>query len=292
MHGSGVSPGGMRVPHDPPTGVTPLPLYPNLMCYAARLMGGQTGRTEGRTVSGTRAGRRGQGVPIGEAAQQLGLNVDAVRKRIKRGTLPAYKEDERWYVALDGVLPGVQPAASYPAGSPVQDAVQDDQPPIEAAYRVTPAAIEQAVSRTSAQYMGDLRTMLAEVGKVYEGQLAAKDAALAAKDQALAADALTIAELRRRAEMAEQADSEPSALEQGQARLLAERGTALHAKEEVLTMQRRTIATLREEVMQLKIEREQQAASAALSALETLPEAQQAAPVVWGRVRRWWGGGA
>ncbi len=82
--------------------------------------------------------------------------------------------------------------------------------PIEAAYRVTPAEIEQAVSRTSAQYMGDLRTMLAEVGKVYEGQLAAKDAALEAKDQALAIQTAvlgakdeTIAELRRRAEVAE-----------------------------------------------------------------------------------------
>ena len=63
------------------------------------------------------------------------------------------------------------------------------QAPIEAAYRVTPAEIEQAVSRTSAQYMGDLRTMLAEVGKVYEGQLAAQQE--------------TIAELRRRAEVAE-----------------------------------------------------------------------------------------
>jgi len=168
-------------------------------------------------VSGTRAGRHGQGLPIGEAAQRLGLNVDAVRKRIKRGTLNAYKEDERWYVVLDGVLPDVQPAASYPAGSPVQDAVQDDSPPIEAAYRVTPAAIEQAVSRTSAQYLGDLRTMLAEVGKVYAGQLAAQDAALEAKDQALAADALTIAELRRRVEAAEVALATRIAVEQAQA---------------------------------------------------------------------------
>jgi len=168
-------------------------------------------------VSGTRAGRHGQGLPIGEAAQRLGLNVDAVRKRIKRGTLNAYKEDERWYVVLDGVLPDVQPAASYPVGSPVQDAVQDDSPPIEAAYRVTPAAIEQAVSHTSAQYMGDLRTMLAEVGKVYAGQLAAQDAALEAKDQALAADALTIAELRRRAEAAEVALATRIAVEQAQA---------------------------------------------------------------------------
>jgi septal ring factor EnvC (AmiA/AmiB activator) len=76
---------------------------------------------------------------------------------------------------------------------------------------VTPTEIEQAVSRTSAQYMGDLRTMLAEVGKVYEGQLEAKDAALEAKDQtlamqttALAAKDETIAELRRRAALAEE----------------------------------------------------------------------------------------
>lgn len=68
--------------------------------------------------------------------------------------------------------------------------------PIDAAYRVTPAEIEQAVSRTSAQYMGDLRTMLAEMGKVYEGQLAAKE-------QVITVQAETIAELRRRAEQAE-----------------------------------------------------------------------------------------
>ncbi len=48
---------------------------------------------------------------------------------------------------------------------------------------MTPAEIEQAVARTSAQYMGDLQTMLVEVGKVYEGQLAAQQE--------------TIAELRR-----------------------------------------------------------------------------------------------
>ncbi len=44
--------------------------------------------------------------------------------------------------------------------------------------------------------MGDLRTMLAEVGKVYEGQLAAKDETIAAQRDALA-------ELRRRAAAAE-----------------------------------------------------------------------------------------
>ena len=129
--------------------------------------------------------------------------------------------------------------------------------PIEAAYRATPAAIEQAVSRTSAQYMGDLRTMLAEVGKVYEGQLAAKDetiaakdAALAAKDQALAAHALTIAELRRRAEVAE-----------------AE------------------VARWRQE------QDAAQAVPEGPGAQEAPAESRQDTPGVWARVRRWWGGG-
>ncbi len=57
--------------------------------------------------------------------------------------------------------------------------------PIEATYRVTPAEIAQAVSRTSAQYLGDLRTMLAEVGKVYQGQLAAQDETIATQRAAL-----------------------------------------------------------------------------------------------------------
>ena len=63
---------------------------------------------------------------------------------------------------------------------------------------MTPAEIEQAVSRTSALYLGDLRAVLAEVGKVYEGRIAATEASVAAKDE-------TIAELRRRAEVAEAA---------------------------------------------------------------------------------------
>jgi len=40
-------------------------------------------------------------VPLAEAAQRLGLTVDATRKRIKRGLLVADKDaDGRWYVTL------------------------------------------------------------------------------------------------------------------------------------------------------------------------------------------------
>ena len=63
-----------------------------------------------------------------------------------------------------GAVPGAVPAE--PPAAP-------GAPPIEATYRVAPADVERAVERTAAQYMGDLRTVLAEVGKVYEGRIAA-----------------------------------------------------------------------------------------------------------------------
>jgi hypothetical protein len=40
------------------------------------------------------------GVPLREAAARLGLSVDAVRMRIKRKTIHAYKVSDRWYVVL------------------------------------------------------------------------------------------------------------------------------------------------------------------------------------------------
>ena len=45
-------------------------------------------------------GRIQDGVPIGEAATRLGLSVDAVRKRIRRRSLRAYKAGGHWYVVL------------------------------------------------------------------------------------------------------------------------------------------------------------------------------------------------
>ena len=41
------------------------------------------------------------GVPISEAARRLGTSVPAIRMRIRRGTLYAYKRDGCWYVELD-----------------------------------------------------------------------------------------------------------------------------------------------------------------------------------------------
>jgi hypothetical protein len=51
------------------------------------------------------------GIPISDAAQQLGISAEAIRKRIGRGTMHGYKVDGQWYVTLDG-------PAGYAAGHP------------------------------------------------------------------------------------------------------------------------------------------------------------------------------
>lgn len=45
---------------------------------------------------------KNSGVPLVEAARRLGLTVDGVRKRIQRGTITAYKREDRWFIVLDG----------------------------------------------------------------------------------------------------------------------------------------------------------------------------------------------
>ncbi len=44
-----------------------------------------------------------ESLPISEAAQRLGISVDALRKKIRRGTVRAVKRDNRWYVEVPDV---------------------------------------------------------------------------------------------------------------------------------------------------------------------------------------------
>jgi len=134
----------------------------------------------------------------------------------------------------------------------VREANGNAEEPLEASYRVTPAEIERAVGRTSAQYMGDLRTMLAEVGKVYEGQLAAKDETIVTQREALATQAETVAE--QRAALAE-----------------------LRCRAEQAEAERDRLAAT-------------QAAQDAPGAPEVPAAARGDAPGVWGRLGRWWRG--
>jgi len=116
-------------------------------------------------------------LPLVDGAARLGITPEALRKRLQRGSLDGCKRDGEWYVWLDEQ----------------QDTRQDGGRPAgqtEGRVVVTPALIEDALERTGARYMADLDTLFTRVSRLYEDQLAAKDA--------------LIDELRRRAEQAEQ----------------------------------------------------------------------------------------
>jgi len=64
-------------------------------------------------------------VDIGTAAIRMGVTTEAVRKRISRGTIPATKQDGRWYIVQDGIQDTGQDASSASGvGRPVQDTVR------------------------------------------------------------------------------------------------------------------------------------------------------------------------
>lgn len=66
-------------------------------------------------------------VPLIEAAKRRGVSVDAIRRRIQRGTIPAEKRGDRWYVEAPDI-PDIAAAQddAYDAPSsppPVPDSV-------------------------------------------------------------------------------------------------------------------------------------------------------------------------
>ena len=149
----------------------------------------------GGTGGGTQGDTGRYSVP--EVARLLGISERAVRKRITAGTLPAERDGAgHWVVTLEAV-PEAVPGA-VPGGPWGGTAAVPGPEPIEGRYRVTPTEIEQAIERTGAKYVADLQVLFDQVGALYAARLADKD-------QTIAAQAETIAELRRRAEVAEQA---------------------------------------------------------------------------------------
>ena len=146
------------------------------------------------------------GVPLAEAAARLGLSVEATRKRAQRGTLPAYKLEEHWYVLLgEG---GQEPAHSSRTPPPTvpdngqdggQDTVPDSgQDAIEADYRagapavVVSPAVSAQLAAIRDEWLQPLVDRIAELERE-RGRLEAE------RD----ADAQAMEELRRRAEAAE-----------------------------------------------------------------------------------------
>jgi len=110
-----------------------------------------------------------------EAGEQLGMTPNAIRQRIRRGSLTAVKVDGIWRVNLPapavdhrsaGIRPGPEPTpydrgASDHHTAPYTAMADQGQQPIEAQYRVTPTEIQQAIERTGDKYLVDMQAMLA-----------------------------------------------------------------------------------------------------------------------------------
>jgi hypothetical protein len=64
------------------------------------------------------------GVDVSRAAVLLGISHEAVRKRIRRGSLRAYKRDGVWYV----VLPAARDGGTSHSQDAARDAVPDSVP--------------------------------------------------------------------------------------------------------------------------------------------------------------------
>lgn len=77
------------------------------------------------STTDTPTGQRQDTVSVGEAARRLGLSPDAVRGRIRRGTLEAEKRDGAWYVTMPAEDTDSPETVhdSPPVGEPVATAV-------------------------------------------------------------------------------------------------------------------------------------------------------------------------
>lgn len=97
------------------------------------------------------------GVDIKTAAEQLELSEEAVRKRIKRGTLEAYKVDGRWFIRLDKLPDSVQDTSSQANNTQAQ-AINElaEARQQTAAAELRAATAEEAVRRLEA-HVNDLR---------------------------------------------------------------------------------------------------------------------------------------
>jgi hypothetical protein len=102
-------------------------------------------------------------LPLAEAAKQMGIPKEALRKRVLRKSIQAYKDgDGRWFVILDGSLP--EPPQESPRVSP-------PDLPESSAFNTRHPADQELIS-----------TLQSENARLWE-QIQVKDQALAEKDE-------------------------------------------------------------------------------------------------------------
>ncbi len=196
---------------------------------------------------------------VAEAAALLGVEQRTVIKYRQQGKIRGEKQGKHWHLWLAQTFidtTRAERSGSRSGMDPEQQSARSgtNSGSIEAAYRVSPAEIERAIERTGQQYVTDMAALYdrisAELGQVYAGQLAAKDETIATQRDALATQAETVAG------------------------------------------QRAAIAELRRRAEQAEAEWDRltaaQAAQDGPGSTETLIAVEEAAPGVWGRLRRWW----
>lgn len=144
------------------------------------------------------------GVPIAEAAEQLGVTIELLRKRAQRGTMPAYKVDGRWFVVLDTTPPIVQPSGP---GQDVQDVSsrtgQSTEPPPRP-RAVTPAAMSQ-LEAIRDEWLQPLIEKIGTLERTLGRTEEQRDAAVSERDE-LRAEVELLREIRQVA----QADDDPA----------------------------------------------------------------------------------
>jgi excisionase family DNA binding protein len=84
----------------------------------------RTGREDG-IIGAPMSNESTDGWTIAEAAQQLGISTEALRKRLQRGQIRGYKRGRQWFVLL-GVSRSQDRTPGRQNGSPVHEAGQQD----------------------------------------------------------------------------------------------------------------------------------------------------------------------
>ena len=123
---------------------------------------------------------QGHGVPIGQAADRLGISENAVRQRIKRGTLAATKVDGIWRVVVPtGRDHEADQEADY------QTDYETDQSATTSPPSMSPAAVGQLAAITE-QWLQPLISQIRELERDVGRLTAERDQARRERDESRA----------------------------------------------------------------------------------------------------------
>lgn len=123
------------------------------------------------------ADHQAHGVTIAEVARLLGVSENAIRQRIKRGTLPAAKVDGVWHVAMIESAPTADHDAGYqndqefrPAGAQERQLLDDyqgtNQPTVSVSARAQLSAlVEEMLAPIIAQHEEQTTKLARQLGR-------------------------------------------------------------------------------------------------------------------------------